>query len=139
MGVQLDAATEAAMRHHAVEAYPQEACGVLIGSFRDADVHVVRVRGTPNAAGLGRGTSFMIHPRDLMAAEDEAVGAGMEIVGFYHSHPNVPASPSERDHAESWPMYVYAIVSLLGGEVRHVSFWRKRGAGRLVEETTLRA
>src|SRR5687767_10491356 len=116
MAAWLSAEAEDEMRRHAQDAYPQEACGFLAGRFESKDVRVVRARRAPNAAGGDRGASFALQPRDLLAAQDALEGTGVEIVGFYHSHPDVPAAPSDADHAHAWPGYVHAIVSVLRSE-----------------------
>lgn len=138
MAVWLSQQAEDAVRRHAQEGYPQEICGILVGRFSGADVRVERARRAPNAATSERGARFVLHPRDLLAAEEE-LAAAEEIVGFYHSHPDVPASPSAADQEHAWPGYAYAIVSVLRSEARHVSVWRtKQVGGRLVEETVAR-
>lgn len=139
MAVRIERGVGEEIRAHAVEGLPQEVCGLLVGAFRGADVHVVRARRAPNAAAASRGSSFALHPRDILAAEDELEGSGLEIVGFYHSHPDVPASPSGADQEDAWPSYLYAIVSVLAGEARHLTFWRRVGSGRLSEQTVVSA
>ena len=93
---------------HAREAAPDECCGLLVG-IGDEIVEAVRAR---NSAG-DPATRFLIHPQDHFAAIRAARRRGLEVVGFYHSHPASPPEPSERDVAEfSSPGYLYAIVSL---------------------------
>lgn len=104
---------------HARNAEPSECCGVLLGSSGEV-VEAVRTRnvaGDPNR--------FLIDPGDHIAAGREGRRRGLDIVGFYHSHPHSAALPSATDLADaSYPGHLYAIVSLLGepGEVRIFRF-----------------
>jgi len=92
---------------HAREAAPGECCGVLIG--RDGEVvEAVRAR---NAADLP--TRFLIDPQDHFNAIRRARGRQLDVVGYYHSHPQSPARPSETDLADAnYPDHLSLIVSL---------------------------
>jgi proteasome lid subunit RPN8/RPN11 len=93
---------------HAREAAPDECCGLLLG--RDAEV--AEAMRTRNAADEKR-SRFVIDPQDHIEGRREARRRGLQVVGFYHSHPGSPASPSETDRAEaSYPDHLYLIVSL---------------------------
>jgi proteasome lid subunit RPN8/RPN11 len=138
MGIRVESVVEEGLRAHAEEGFPDEVCGILVGRFLGPDVEVVRVRRAPNGAGVARGSSFAIHPRDILAAEGELAGSGLEIVGFYHSHPNVPSAPSRSDQEHAWALYAYAIVSVTSAGARDVSWWRRAGGGALREETVVR-
>ena len=93
---------------HARETAPAECCGLFLGGG-DEIVEAVRAR---NVADEGT-TRFVIDPADHFAARRTARERGLEVVGFYHSHPTSPPEPSERDRAEfSYAGYLYAIVSL---------------------------
>ena len=92
---------------HAREAAPAECCGLLIGGRRE----VVEAFRSRNAAD--RPTRFLIEPQDHFAAIRSARSRGLEIVGFYHSHPHSPAVPSATDVSEAnYPDYVSLIVGL---------------------------
>jgi proteasome lid subunit RPN8/RPN11 len=93
---------------HARDAAPGECCGVLLGRG-DEIIDAVRAR---NIAADGT-TRFLIDPEDHFAARRAARAAGLDVVGFYHSHPRSAGEPSERDRAEfSYSGHYYAIVSL---------------------------
>jgi proteasome lid subunit RPN8/RPN11 len=93
---------------HARDSAPVECCGMLLGRG-DEIVDIVRAR---NIAGDPQ-TRFLIDPADHFAARRLARARGLEVVGFYHSHPASPPEPSPRDVAEfSYPDHLYAIVSL---------------------------
>jgi proteasome lid subunit RPN8/RPN11 len=96
---------------HAREAAPLECCGLLVGRG-DEIVEAVRARN----AAADPATRFLIDPKDHFDGRHAARERGLDVVGFYHSHPGSPPEPSARDAAEfSYPGDLYAIVSLLAG------------------------
>lgn len=116
----------AAIRRHLVAAYPAEACGFLVGT-RGANGEVVVSHELPitnrrvaNGAARKR---YLISPDDLRSAERDATASGLQIVGVYHSHPNLAARPSSYDQEHAWPWYRYLIVSVIGGAVREERVW----------------
>ena len=104
------AAVEAAVIAHACEAAPRECCGLLIGregSILDA----VRARNLEDDP-----TRYLIDPADHIAARRASRARGLEVVGFYHSHPRSSADASPSDAAEaSYAGALYLIVGLGGG------------------------
>jgi proteasome lid subunit RPN8/RPN11 len=93
---------------HAREAAPAECCGLLLGQG-DEIVEAIRARNVATDPA----TRFLIDPADHFAAMRSARERGLELVGFYHSHPVSPPEPSARDVVEfSYPGHLYAIVSL---------------------------
>jgi len=104
------AALDAAISH-AREAAPAECCGTLLGA---SDV-VSEARPARNLATDPN--RFLIDPKDHIDARREARALGLDIVGFYHSHPHSAAVPSPTDLAEaSYPAHLYLIVGLAGNE-----------------------
>lgn len=126
------------IRQQLAAAYPAEACGLLIGAR--ADEHEVLVRRavpmtngrTVDGAAKNR---YLIAPDDYRSAEREAVVAGLEIVGVYHSHPDVAARPSAYDEEHAWPWFGYLIVSVAAGEVVEERAWELTDDRRFVERT----
>ncbi len=109
-------------------AYPHECCGILYG--RD----VLRADGTqrtveklepvPNVFDESETYHrFSISAHDLMKAEKTAGDMGLLVLGFYHSHPDHPARPSEYDRQHAWPFYSYVIVSIAKGEPVDMTSW----------------
>jgi len=97
---------------HAREAAPLECCGLLIGRG-DEIVQAARAR---NVAGAPA-TRFIVDPADHFAARRTARARGLDVIGFYHSHPTSPPVPSARDVAEfGYAGHLYAIVSLIGND-----------------------
>ena len=107
---------------HAREAYPEECCGFLIGT-QDLRRVVVEARRAANLRSDDRRTRYTIDPRETLRLDRELRGTEREIVGFYHSHPDVPAVPSAFDMDHAWPGYVYVIVSVSHGEPKDVHAW----------------
>jgi proteasome lid subunit RPN8/RPN11 len=104
------------IRRHAEESYPEECCGILIGRFSE-DMRIVHVTlRCRNAAIESRHTRYHIDPREVIRAQRDARGQGLEIVGFYHSHPDHPAQWSPTDLADAhWIGCSYMITTVENG------------------------
>lgn len=112
----------AAIEQHGRDTYPHECCGALIG---DGD-YVRATHALPNVTTEGPRRRFRIDDSDYLAAERQASVAGLSLLGFYHSHPDHPAVPSEYDLAHAWPTFVYPIVSIVAGEAVALRAWTLR-------------
>lgn len=119
-GIVLSAAVARVICEHGEEAYPFECCGALIGH----GTAVVEVLPLPNTTSEGPRRRFLVNPDDYQAAEAAAASKGAELVGFYHSHPDHPARPSQYDLDHAWPFFSYIIVSVLRGTPGAVTAWR---------------
>lgn len=95
---------------------------------------VERVLSVPNRHPGDRRQRFSIEPETLLAAQKEARRLGLEIVGYYHSHPDQPARPSEHDREHAWPGLSYLIVSVNGSEVAETRSWRRADSSADLEE-----
>ena len=106
-----------AILEHARAAAPAECCGALIGRAESADERrVLRALALPNEdASPAR---YRIAPALVRAAEAEAALRGLEVVGFYHSHPGAGPVPSATDLEWAWPWYTYVIVDVSRGLAR---------------------
>lgn len=123
--MQITREAEAAIRRHGEEAYPEECCGFLLGRVAgtENEVHTL-VRAENRAPDERRTRRYAIPPETYLAAERAAEEQDMEVVGFYHSHPDHPARPSETDLAEAtFPGYSYVIVSVREGEAEELTTW----------------
>jgi proteasome lid subunit RPN8/RPN11 len=112
----------AAVRAHAESAYPEECCGVLAGDAGDPK-HVAALMRVKNGRADSPANRYLIEPDDLRKVDAALTRAGLEIVGYYHSHPDAPARPSEFDRAQAWPWYSYLIVAVAGGRAGEVASW----------------
>jgi proteasome lid subunit RPN8/RPN11 len=110
---------DAAIRRHGEETFPHECCGALIGSGdRVADLVPL-----PNTTEEGPRRRFLVRPSDYREAERRASEMRGELLGFYHSHPDHPARPSQYDLDHAWPTFAYIIVSVLAGAARDMTVW----------------
>ncbi len=110
------------MLAHAVEIYPHECCGVLLGKG-SSEKEVVKVRAATNINEDRAADRYSIDPKELYDIDKEARGEGLDILGFYHSHPDHPSKPSETDREWGQACYSYIIISVMGGEVDSVRSW----------------
>lgn len=117
--VTLGAGVGAAIRRHGEETYPHECCGALIGSGTTITAAV----GLPNTTDEGPRRRFLVRPSDYRMAEQQASERGGELLGFYHSHPDHPARPSQYDLDHAWPNFVYVIVAVASGASRDMTVW----------------
>lgn len=113
-----------AMGRHAEGSYPEECCGFLIGRVKGEETAVERIVAVANERQDSRHNRFLIQPETVLAAHKEARAAGLDVVGYYHSHPDHPARPSEFDREHAWPGLSYLIVSVQGGKVAEARSWR---------------
>lgn len=116
----------ARIRAHGEEAFPEEACGFLLGtSSAGGDPReVVLARPAENQHGEEPTRRFLIPPLEVMGAESEAMALGLDVIGFYHSHPSGIAKPSEFDREHAWPWYSYVIVAVTDAVAGEVASWR---------------
>jgi proteasome lid subunit RPN8/RPN11 len=122
MALLLNTQVDAAIRAHGAETYPNECCGALIGR----DGVVTETLALPNTTEEGPRRRFKVRPQDYRAAEGRAAQVGGELLGFYHSHPDHPAKPSQTDLDYAWPFFSYVIVSVLEGVSGDMTSWRLR-------------
>ena len=105
-----------AIRHHGEETYPHECCGVLLGRSADGanDVEdAIRAGNTRTDSAHNR---YNIAPQELIRIQRQARDRGLDIVGFYHSHPDHPAHWSKTDFAEAhWLGCSYVITAVEKG------------------------
>ncbi len=121
---------EAEIRRAGEAAYPNECCGILFGSEGEGGVHVVTsLRPIENARESDEQYHrFLITAEEMMQAELEARRRGLEIVGFYHSHPDHPARPSVYDRDHALPFYSYIILRVAAGQPELMTSWRLRAS-----------
>ncbi|MHB8719128.1 MAG: M67 family metallopeptidase [Candidatus Dormibacteria bacterium] len=100
------------IRELAAAAYPHEGCGVLIGHLASTDrVTVVAATSGRNLNTERARDRYLLDPADIVRADREARQRGLDVVGFWHSHPDHPARPSQFDTDHAWVDYVYIIVN----------------------------
>lgn len=117
-----------AVLDHAERDVPREACGVLAGhrGTGDTSTHATAAFPMENAAETPR-IRYALDPAALLEVIETIEGASRDVVGFYHSHPAGPSSPSDIDHSEAaWVDHHYLVVSL-AGRPPSVDAWRWTG------------
>src|SRR5215813_891759 len=92
-----------AIRRHAEASYPEECCGFLLGTLEGERTRIERVVAAGNEREESRHNRYLIRPESVLAVHKEARLLGCDIVGYYHSHPDHPARPSEFDRDHAWP------------------------------------
>ena len=127
------------IRHHGARDYPSECCGVLLGKVEGHAKHVVEVVALKNLrhdpsraqellpvddpAKETERNRFLLDPLGQLRVEKDARARGLEVLGYYHSHPDHPARPSIYDREHAWPWYSYVIVSVERGVAKDLTCW----------------
>lgn len=115
-----------AIKEHGIRDYPYECCGLLLGRFRDDAKVVSEAYPISNAREeSAKRNRFLIEPAELMRGERYARGKDLEVVGFYHSHPDSPAVPSQYDLEHAWPTYSYIIVKTTADAATDLFSWEQ--------------
>jgi proteasome lid subunit RPN8/RPN11 len=123
---------------HALRCLPEECCGVLAGRREEDGAHAI-VLAIPcgNACEGDRTRRFLIDPADQAGAQRAARALGLEIAGFYHSHPDTEACFSPSDLEQAWPWVSYVVLSLRGGVLAEARSYRVDQGRALEEELVL--
>jgi proteasome lid subunit RPN8/RPN11 len=124
--IQLDDVRRSQITQHGERDYPHECCGLLLGSFSRESVKTIsEVYPISNAREeKAKRNRFLIRPEELMRGERYASERGVDVIGFYHSHPDHPAVPSQFDLEHAWPLYSYVIVAVSAGSSADVRSWQ---------------
>ena len=111
------------IRAHGAETYPHECCGALLG--KDSEPReILGLFPLINRRDDSPRNRFSVSTADVVEAEKVARGQGLDVVGWYHSHPDHPARPSQYDRDHAWPWYSYIIVSVAEGKPQDMTSWR---------------
>jgi proteasome lid subunit RPN8/RPN11 len=109
---------------HGARDYPHECCGALLGREDGDGRSVLGIVPLENRRNDSPQNRFSITPEDVRLAEKEAAAKNCELIGWYHSHPDSPARPSDYDRDHAWPWFSYIIFSVAKGEPREMRSWR---------------
>lgn len=139
MAIQLKDEQLENIRSHGAKEYPNECCGMMLGRADGDSKEVLEVVPLQNlrhdssrAQELlpledpGRESEknrFLIDPLEQLRVEREARERGLDVLGYYHSHPDHPARPSNYDRDHAWPWYSYVIVSIERGKAVDMTSW----------------
>jgi proteasome lid subunit RPN8/RPN11 len=110
-------------------AYPSECCGAILGlDQNDGAVTRRLVRKLEPLKNSFQADEqyhrFSLDPKELIDVEKRAGEAKLNVLGFYHSHPDHPAKPSEYDRTHAWPFYSYVIVEIAKGKAAVMTSWQ---------------
>lgn len=123
------------IRTHAENTYPEECCGLLLGTIANNVKTLVEVCPTtndwsaqtednsPEKIGLTKRRRYAMSAADMLKGMKDARDRNLEIIGIYHSHPDCAAVPSECDRTLAWPQYSYIIVSVQQGRSEDLRSW----------------
>jgi proteasome lid subunit RPN8/RPN11 len=112
-----------AIRRHGEADYPEECCGVLLGRVEGARRRIAVAMPLANARTDERRRRFLVTAEDYRAVERDALARGLDLVGFYHSHPDHPASPSEYDREHALPWHSYVVLAVEAGRAGACTSW----------------
>src|SRR5260221_13624801 len=107
---------------HLETGYPNEACGVMLGK----DGNVSEVVHAGNERTDSARNRYLIDPLAYIKIERDADKRGLQVLGIYHSHPDVAARPSQFDLDHAWPDFSYLIISVVKGKAVESNSWRLR-------------
>jgi len=113
----------ATMVAHAESTYPNECCGVMLGSIDDDNKVVVVAMNLENAYAGPQNEHYEVRPEDLLMADREARKLGMDVIGIFHSHPDCDAYFSKTDLENCCPWYSFIVLSIQKGTFHHANSW----------------
>jgi proteasome lid subunit RPN8/RPN11 len=109
------------MVDHAQSTFPDECCGVMLGTTEGDAKHVTTAVAVENAYKGKQEDRYEIRPEDLLAADKDARAQGLDLIGIFHSHPDCDAYFSKTDLENSCPWYSFVVLSVKGGKFDHAN------------------
>ena len=111
------------IKTHGEQSYDEECCGALFGNYSDEIKTIYDIHEFENEKQENRQNRFLISPAQYKLAEKLAKEKGFELLGFYHSHPDHPAIPSQFDTDHALPWFLYIIVSVNKAKAETLTVW----------------
>jgi len=123
--LQLSSELDKNIRSAGEATYPNECCGILLGEIKDDGTKIAKqtVNIDNSSENDEQYHRFLITPEEMFKAEKIARAEKLEIIGFYHSHPDHPSKPSGYDKDHALPFYSYVIVSVDKGKSQILTSW----------------
>ena len=138
MQVFLSQALQAQIFQQMEAGYPNEAGGFLFGTKKGDTVTVADVIAAKNVfEAEEQFHRILLSPKDWARLEDEADARGLTLVGYYHSHPDSPASASVYDRDHALPRFVYIITQVQAGKAVDMRVWLLRDDRSAFDQETL--
>ena len=106
---------------HSLKTFPDECCGAMLGCIENDVKYCKELVSLSNHSDENKRRRFMITDKDYMYVEKMAKDKQLQLLGFYHSHPNHPAQPSETDLKYAWPFFSYLIQSVYGKKIKELN------------------
>lgn len=104
--------------------YPKECCGLLLGQISNDEKIIMQILPVENEREVSQQHNrFLISPRTMFDSEKIARASKMDVIGFYHSHPDAESRPSQFDLDHAWPFYSYVILSVKKGKREKMTCW----------------
>ncbi|HUL43052.1 MAG TPA: M67 family metallopeptidase [Bacteroidota bacterium] len=116
---------------HGEQTYPEECCGALYGTEAEGVRTVLYVQEISNTQDVNRERRFSLTADQYRSAERKAKELHLTLLGFYHSHPDHPAEPSQFDLEHAFPWFSYIIQNISGGNAGLLTSW-------ILDETRMR-
>ncbi len=112
------------LAHHLENTFPNEGGGFLVGHIKGDARQVTEIHLVENTfASEEQFHRYLAEVGEFQRIEDEADARGLSLLGYFHSHPDHPAIPSEFDRTHAWPYFAYLIVSVRGGKQAESRLW----------------
>lgn len=127
MQVLLDKALQVRIFEQMEAAYPNEGGGFLLGTHEGTQITIKDITQIENVFAVEeQHHRYIMTPRDWWRLEDYADSTGLSLVGYYHSHPDSPAVPSEYDRDYALPAFIYIISAVEAGKAVDMRVWQLR-------------
>jgi len=133
MSTTIDTGILKSIESHLESAYPNEACGFLLGSDAQRRRNITHLIQVENQSTENQRRRFVIDPLDYLKTEKFAAKEGLTLLGIYHSHPDHPAIPSVHDLEFAQPYFSYFIHSITSGKTTDTRSYRLHN-GKFIEE-----
>ena len=138
MRVRITKSLQARIFRHLEATWPNEGGGFLLGQVNADRASIDEYMPVENVfEAAEQYHRYAMTPQDWMRLEDEADARGMTLLGYYHSHPDSPAIPSEYDREHALPNFVYLITRVQGGTAQEMLAWRLRADRSSFDAETL--
>ncbi|MDR2761815.1 MAG: M67 family metallopeptidase [Planctomycetaceae bacterium] len=124
----ITAAKIAEINKYAEQEYPNECCGAILGKFEtERRIAIELIPISNKREPESRRNRFLIRPEEFLLCEKTALKQGLDLIGFYHSHPDHLSVPSGYDLDHALPVYSYIIVSVKSGKADELTSWLLQG------------
>src|SRR5215207_412535 len=129
-----------AIRSHGEATYPNECGGMLIGTFENEGAKtVVETFPLENSSEENQRNRVLLLPKDVLRAEKHARENKLDVIGYYHSHPDDRAVPSQYDLDHALPVWSYIIVSVREGKPAEMCSWQMQDDRSRFDEEIIRS